>query len=400
MVPSFTMSELIIHSFEAGRRGKPDELESNLAHLIGAHLLAKDEKARFDLRVAGGYDHHAGKPKIRLSGEVSSHLLEDKLYSEIKSFVRHHYNKIHQSRYDEDKFLFDFGFKPQDLNLSLNRKAGDSGNPIAVAYRNTPHNLPWERFLAVGLRDLFDAIYFSEGVVPFAARRGGEPQQLYGLNADGKIGVDVLYDRAAFASIEQITLALQHLTEINFEKFKEKAEQVVRAYLFNLQEKLGVHLGNPSITINGLGPWTKGGPEIDEGNREAKPYRDAFGTYGTMEDSFSGEDPSKPSGTGTFLARYIAVQVVGNGLADFARVALRYTIGQEEVGLNITTNGTGKLSQEELHAWVRKNIPLGIGDTIERFNLCNPALYRQIVDDSDFFHSPDLPWNKFEVKYR
>ena len=119
-----------------------------------------------------------------------------------------------------------------------------------------------------------------------------------------------------------------------------------------------------------------------------------------MEDSFSGEDPSKLSGTGTFLARYIAVQVVGNNLADFARVALRYTIGQEEVGLNITTNGTGTLPQSELERWVREKIPLGIKEAIEHFHLQDPALYRQIVDDSDFFQNPDLPWNKLEEKYK
>ena len=78
------MNERILHSFEAGRRGKPDELESNIAHLIGSHLLKKDRQARFDLRVAGGYDSHAKKPKIRISGEVSSHVLEEKLYDEIE----------------------------------------------------------------------------------------------------------------------------------------------------------------------------------------------------------------------------------------------------------------------------------------------------------------------------
>ena len=99
------------------------------------------------------------------------------------------------------------------------------------------------------------------------------------------------------------------------------------------------------------------------------------------------------------LARYIAVQVVGNDLADFARVALRYTIGEEEVGLNITTNGTGKVFQEELHRWVRNNIPLRISDVIVKFNLRNPQLYRQLAADSDFFQNIALPWNKVEVRY-
>ena len=118
-----------------------------------------------------------------------------------------------------------------------------------------------------------------------------------------------------------------------------------------------------------------------------------------MEDSFSGEDPSKPSATSTYLARSIAIQVVGNGLADFARVMLSSTIGQDRMDLNITTQGTGRLSQYELEQWVRARIPLTCQDTISRFSLRNPQLYRAIVDSSDFFHNPHFPWNQVTLPY-
>ena len=126
-----------------------------------------------------------------------------------------------------------------------------------------------------------------------------------------------------------------------------------------------------------------------------------------MEDSPWGEDPSKPSGTGTFIARYIAVQIVANNLADFARVSLRYGIGEEEVGLNVTTNGTGRISQRKIHDWVRKNFPLKIEDVIKLFDLRNPQLYWKVVDSADFFHritdkstnTYGFPWNDPKVKY-
>lgn len=393
------MTELILHSFEAGRRGKPDELESRIAHLIGAHLLAKDRKARFDLLVSGGYSYERQKPLVRISGEVSNHLLKASLYPEIKDLVMVLYNKVQQAGYSEPDFLFDFGLRAQKDTLAENSHAGDSGNPIAVAYRNTPNHLPWERFLAVDIRDLFDTIYQQDGFLPLELKEKTGLQTFHGLGADGKVGVNGLYDGAVVDSISSITLALEHDEYVPFTRFREYAARILRAHLTNLQQRYNLPIGNPALTINGLEAWTQGGWKVDEGSREAKPYRDFFGTYGVMEDSPAGEDPTKPSGTGTFLARYIAVQVVGNDLADFARVALTYTIGQEEVGLNITTDGTGKVSQEELHRWVRNTIPLGLHDTIERFNLRDPALYRQIVDDSDFFHRPDLPWNKFEIPY-
>ena len=48
------MSERVLHSFEAGRRGKPDELDANIAHLLGAFFLEMNPLARFDIRIIKG----------------------------------------------------------------------------------------------------------------------------------------------------------------------------------------------------------------------------------------------------------------------------------------------------------------------------------------------------------
>ncbi len=397
---NFSMIELELEPFEAGRRGKPDELDSRIAHLLGSHLLKKDSQARFDLRVNGSYDPVQRKPLLKISGEVSKHLLTPQLYDEMKRVTLLLYNKTHKSGYDEDNFIFHFGLKPQNGRLESNQKAGDLGNPIAVAYRGTPNFLPWERFLAVEIRNLFDRIYEQDGYLPLDLAGRCELQVLPGLCADGKIDVKVLYDEVQVHSIPSITLVLQHSEEANFDRFKNYCEKILRAYLLELQHHYVIPLGDTALIINSNGPFIEGGWEVDDGSREAKPYRDMFGNYGCMEDSLAGEDPSKPSATGTFLARYIAVQIVGNGLADYAKVKIPCNIGREEVELNISTKKTGKLSQAELERWVRSKIPLSIHYAIEHFHLRDPALYRQIVDDSDFFHSPDLPWNKVEVKYR
>ena len=78
---------------------------------------------------------------------------------------------------------------------------------------------------------------------------------------------------------------------------------------------------------------------------------------------------------------------------------LEYDIGGKkrkdyEIGLNISTAGTGKLSQNELEAWVKESILMSFNDTIKKFDLWNPELYRKIVKASDFFHNPEFPWNQ------
>ena len=386
------MLEKISHSFEAGRRGKPDELDSGIAHLIGAHLLELDQNARFDLRVSGTF--RDGKPLVRVSGEASDFLLQEPcIESNISRIVLDRYNQVHITELKPEDILLKLNFKPQSHSLASNGNAGDSGNPIAVAYKNTPNHLPLERYVAVAIRDIFDNIYHNGGIVPDYLARYSGISELRGLRADGKVGVEALYAGSRLDSLTQITLALEHEKSLSIIELRGGANKIIVAYLDKLGEETEQSLKNPEININGADSWNKGGWEVDEGNREAKPYRDGFASYGVQEDSFSGEDPTKPSGTGTFLARYIAVQLVGNNLADFARVTLSYTIGKEDVGLNIITNSTSSLSQADLERIVRAQIPLCIKDTIQTFNLRDPNLYRQIVSDSDYFHNPGLPWN-------
>ena len=144
-----------------------------------------------------------------------------------------------------------------------------------------------------------------------------------------------------------------------------------------------------------MGAWNRGGWEDDEGNREAKPYRDAFSSHGAVGDSIPAEDlATKEAGTLTFKAWNIAQAIVNKGLAHYAKVHLYSTIGEEHFGLNVTTNGTGSRSQSSLEKWVRQNFPLGIKSAKERFRLTDPALYRQIAFASDFFQDPTLPWNQ------
>lgn len=391
------MTEIITHSFEAGRRGKPDELDAGIAHLIGAYLLEKDKNARFDLRCTGTYTDH---PIVNVSGEVSDFVLDDKTYPKIKEIASDHYNKITKS--DED-IEVNIRFKPQSFDLARNGFAGDSGNPIAVAYKNTPNFLPWERFLAVEIRDILDYSYLNDGKLREDISSITKVKDLSGLRSDGKISVDAKYGHrnGKLYEIDAVTIAVEH--NGNYKELRNNVQEIIISVLEFYSRSYKVDFGRPLITINGNGPWKQGGWRVDEGSREAKPYRDAFSSYGVCEDSFSGEDPTKPSATGTFLARNIAVTVVANNLADFARVNLRYIIGREDVGLNIVTLGRKRLTQQELEelftsssitSAYKQDFGLRIKDAIGLFSLKDPELYRRIVKDSDFFHNKKLPWNK------
>ncbi|RME30788.1 hypothetical protein D6789_04590 [Candidatus Woesearchaeota archaeon] len=357
--------ELVPHSFEAGRRGKPDEHDANIAHLVGQVLLTHDADARFDLDVTGRY--RDGKPLIRIGGEVSEHVRTAEVARAAAEAVR----AYHAAFYDEEPMI-EFEWTPQEATLSQNGEAGDSGHCIGVATTASPTREPLERYLALRIRNRIDELFLA-GAVP-------------GLKADGKVQVDTLYRGAKPVSIESVIVAAEHAEELALAELRETIATIIN-------EETQPYGAPRHVVINGLGAWHTGGWRTDSGSRHAKAYRDGFATHGCNEDSLSGEDPSKPGPTGSYLARYLACRIIDEGLAEYARVHLRYTIGREDVGLHVVTLGTGKLPQQELEAFARSQTRgLRVKDAIRQFDLRNPALYARVVAASDHFHL-DAPWN-------
>jgi len=389
------MSELILHAFEAGRRGKPDEIDSQIANLIGAEITRRDPNARFDLRVNGYYSNVDNGIRARIAGEVSDFILSQPDFKDsVAKIVVEKYEQIYKSKLDPNQVIF--GFAPQSDALSLNSQkevAGDSGIAISVAYKHGPHYLPWERFTAVDLRDIIDNIYLYNKYPDFI-KNPEDFTELSKLRADGKIEVTAMYEGMQFKGIRSIVMAVEQATDLSVETLRNLLSKLVQTYIDYHQTQWSIDLGKPVLIINGAGHWPEGGWKTDAGSREAKPYRDAFATYGVCEDSFSGEDPTKPSATASLLARYIAVSVVKSGLADFARVTLCYQLGQHYPILNIFTQNTATLPQDKLENLVSQKISLKFKDAIGLFNLNTPEHYQSLAEWSDYFQNPNFPWNQ------
>lgn len=388
--PMTYYTEEVVHCFEAGRRGKPDELDSIIANVVAAEFLRINPEARFDIRVHGGYARKEERLRVRISGEVSEVLLQNAgVEPRLTEAVVNQYNRVHCSVLTPEDFLIGYEFNPQASPLALNDEAGDSGNAIAVAFKDGPQHLPWERYVAVGIRDFIDTA-FQKNVLP-----------LQGLRADGKVRVEAVYEdtTAHLRRISKITIAAEHEESLPVEKLREELERGVRAYLQAVAVQHDQYLGDvgePKIEINTLGGWHEGGWKADEGSRDAKSYRDGFASHGCTDDSFGGEDPTKCSGAATFLARALAVEVVQNNFADFARVALSYTIGKPEVEINVSTQRTARVPQARIEKYLRTRFSLqrGIRGAIEQFGLRDPELYQKFVDNADYFQDASYPWEK------
>jgi S-adenosylmethionine synthetase len=403
------MEEFLLHSFEAGRRGKPDEFETQLSNLVAAEVINVNSQARFDIRVTGGFSKAKQEFFANINGEISDFVVENPEFKgKVRRKIAEYFNYIYREELPLDAISIDFNAQSTELATNSGKaKAGDSGTVIAVAYKYGPFHLPFERFLAVAIRDVLDAIYLEKPELSlisgqlFAryededAFKQSVEQLRKGIKADGKIEATANYVAAEYKRIRSITIACEHNPEILPVAELREHLNVVNSHLFELlREEYNFEVGEPRIFINTADDWPVGGWRTDAGTREAKPYRDAFSSYGVCSDSFGGEDPSKPEGTGTLMAREAAVKIIKANLAEFAKVTLVFQIGRSEPIVNVFTNGTGKKSQKEIEEFVRDSVNTSIADVADQFKMHTGDHYFALVDASDYFQDPQFPWNQ------
>jgi S-adenosylmethionine synthetase len=391
------MNETDFFAFEAGRRGKPDEFDSILANNLVAYALRKNPYYKLNIRVNG--QANAGKPFVELSGEVSREFLEETSDADLCKVVHEVYNNVTRTNISLSDIIIKNNLMPQSDALASNARKhrnGDSGETLAVALRNSPLYLPDERFMAVELRNVFDNIFFMNGVLPDTIAAYTKVKNVPGLRADGKISVRALFRNNVLEEVQGVTVALHH-QELDFTEFKSATKDVVNGFINYLEHEVyHKNLGHPKIIVNGAGPWNgKGGWDADKGHNEAKPHRDWFGMRGVGEDSGSGENANKMSLLGTVLARYLAVQVVAFDLAPYAKVSLTYDIGGDGIAdIFVGTNTTARVSQHELASFAKKFLPSSLDETISLFRLDKPETYDLFAKNADFFHDQSYVWNQ------
>ena len=109
--------------------------------------------------------------------------------------------------------------------------------------------------------------------------------------------------------------------------------------------------------------------------------------------AFSGKDPSKVDRSAAYATRFIAKNLVANGLAERCEVQLAYSIGvAEPVSISVNTFGTGNKSESELVEIIRNNFPLKPAEIIKYFDLKRP-IYQDTAAYGHFGRSK-FPWEK------
>ncbi len=250
--------------------------------------------------------------------------------------------------------------------LHKEQGAGDQGMMFGYACNETPELMPMPLMLSRHLLTRLSQVRQNKSIAY--------------LRPDAKSQVTVEYQDNKPVRVHTVVISTQHSPEAAYETIRKDmialAKSVIPAQL--LDDKTIYH-------INPTGRFVIGGPKGDTGLTGRKIIVDTYGGMGRHGGgAFSGKDPSKVDRSASYMARYIAKNIVASGIADRCEVQLSYAIGvAEPLSINVNTEGTGKIADEKIVELIRKNFRLTPRGIIESLDLKRP-IYKDTARHGHF----------------
>jgi S-adenosylmethionine synthetase len=363
-----------VFTSESVTEGHPDKIADQISDAILDAVLAEDPTGRVacETMVTTGLAF--------IAGEITT-----EVYVEFPALVR---ETIREIGYTRAKFGFDCetcavisSIDPQTGDIAMGVDiggAGDQGLMFGYATSETDALMPMPILLAHTLTQKLST-----------TRRSGE---LDWLRPDGKSQVTVEYDGTTPRRIDAVVLSTQHSETISTDDLRAAiTETVIRPSL--PAEMLD---DETKIYINPTGRFVTGGPQADCGLTGRKIIVDTYGGVGSHGGgAFSGKDPSKVDRSASYMARYVAKNIVAAGLADRVEVQLAYAIGViDPVSVMVDCFGTEKVAVDRLTAGVRDVFDLTPKGIITKLDLLRP-IYRKTAAFGHFGRNdPDFTWEK------
>ena len=255
--------------------------------------------------------------------------------------------------------------------------AGDQGIVYGYACTETSEMMPLPIMLAHRLTKRLAAVR-KDGTLPH-------------LRPDGKSQVTIEYKDEHPKRAAVVLIAAQHDPEIDSETLRQHIiEHVIRPVLDDWIDEATL------LLINSSGRFVIGGPASDTGMTGRKIIADTYGGYGAHGGgAFSGKDPTKVDRSGSYMARYVAKNLVAAGLAREVEVQIAYAIGRAApLALNIDTYGTGTVPDRQLQQAVLDTFDLRPGAIIDHLDLLRP-IYEPLSAYGHFGRTDlDLPWEQ------
>ena len=370
---------------ESVTEGHPDKLWYYKSDSVLDACLEQDKNSRVACETV------AGKGKIIVTGEITTNANIN-----VEEIVR---NAIKEIGYDNSEtdidyktceILVNLSKQSPDIALGVDKSledkegedvesegAGDQGLMFGFATDETEDYMPMPIYLAHKLaRKLTEVRKNNE--IPY-------------LRPDGKVQVTIEYDENDNpVRADTVVVSTQHTADTDLEQLKKDIKEKVIFEIIpeNLLDE------KTKFYINPTGRFVIGGPLGDSGLTGRKIIVDTYGGYARHGGgAFSGKDPTKVDRSASYMARYIAKNVVANKYAKRCEIQLAYAIGvAKPVSILVNTFGTGTISEEEIEEKIKKTFDLTPSGIIKTLDLRRP-IFRQTTNYGHFGKS-NLPWEK------
>jgi S-adenosylmethionine synthetase len=364
---------------ESVGEGHPDKVADQVSDSILDAILRFDPKARVDAETL------VMQGTVIVTGQITT-----SCYVSIPKIVR---NTLKEIGLDNAKdgldwetcgILVSLEEQSPDIARGVNETAGheqgagDQGMMFGYATNETEELMPMPIMLAHKLvKKLADCR--KDKTLPY-------------LRPDCKSQVTVEYCEGIPTRVNAVVIAAQHSEKVDEKKVKEDVidkviKQVIPAKMLTNETE---------YVVNGTGRFVIGGTLADSGLTGRKIIVDTYGGFGSHGGGcFSGKDPSKVDRSGSYMARYIAKNIVAAGLADECGVQIAYAIGlAHPVSVFVDTFGTGKIPDSEILGLVKKNFDMRPKAIIEQLRLLRPIYRKTAVFGHFGRNDPDFAWER------
>ena len=366
---------------ESVTEGHPDKVADRISDAILDAILAEDPDAHVACETL------VSRGLCIVAGEITTDC-----YVEIPAVVRRTIKDVGYTRakygFDGDTVGVMTAIQEQSPDIAqgvsrddpMEQGAGDQGMMYGFATNETDELMPMPIMLAHKL-----------------ARRLAEVRKnrtIEYLRPDGKSQVTVEYRDGKPVRVARVTMAAQHKDGVPLEQVQEDVEEKV------VRHTIPAELYQDTVVIvNGTGKFVVGGPQADTGLTGRKIIVDTYGGVARHGGgSFSGKDPSKVDRSASYMARYVAKNVVAAGLTDKCEIQVAYTIGRAEPqSVAVDCFGTEAIPEDRILEIIKERFDLRPRAIIEKLDLLRP-IYRQTAAYGHFGRSePEFTWESTDM---